>query len=38
MKDHYDFSDLIAFAMMILALLSFVFTNVKENSNATPKL
>ncbi len=29
MKDHYDFSDLIAFAMMILALLSFVFTYVK---------
>lgn len=29
MKNHYDFSDIIAFAMMILALLSFVFTFVK---------
>ena len=29
MKNRYDFSDLIAFVMMVLALLSFVFTYVK---------
>ena len=29
MKDQYDFSDVIAFAMFIVALLTFVFSFVR---------
>lgn len=28
-KNHFDFKDLMAFGMFILALLTFVFANIK---------